>query len=200
MKRLRFGLDLDGVFGDFGEHVKQIANRIWPGKLSDDYIPNNWDYTDIFTKEDWDKVWIEIKATPDFWFYEKHYPNAVEQMQRFLRKHYREVEIYYITSRVATAGDSVLQQSSIWLSKLDILPPYRSSVIPVKNADDKIAICTGLKLKFLLDDYAPTIQKLQQVEGMNAYLLDQPWNRYAEHLPRVFSVQEYLEIVAAQSQ
>jgi hypothetical protein len=199
MSRLRFGIDLDGVFGDFGARVKVVANILWPGRLPADYIPTNWDYTDVFTKEDWNEVWRIIKSTPDFWFYEEDYPAAVKAMRDFITDN-DDLEVYYITSRANTAGDSVLRQSYHWLHNRDLFRDGRMSLIPVQDAKHKEAVCAALKLPLMLDDYAPTVQKLQGVEGMQAYLLDQPWNRYATHLPRLFSVHEYLDVVVRAGQ
>lgn len=194
-KRIRFGLDLDGVFGDFGGLVKIVAGRLWPGKLPADYVPQNWDYTDVFSKDDWNQVWIEIKKTPNFWLGEGWYIDSVASMKDFISKH-DNLEVYYITSRASTAGLSVLEQSYRWLQNREIFLDGKMSLIPVQDAAHKESICAGLKLPFMLDDYAPTIQKLLGVEGMQPYLLDQPWNRYADHLPRVYSVGQYLDIVS----
>jgi hypothetical protein len=199
MNNLRFGLDLDGVLANFGAQVISAANRLWPNKMPEDYVPDNWDYADVLNKEDWKAVWAEIKATPDFWLDEKEQGNGVEELRDFLD--YNTAEVYFITSRAETVGDSVLVQSSQWLSNRRRLWPRNgySTVIPVADPKKKRDVIEALKLPFMLDDYAVTVEGLQTLKTTKTYLLDQPWNRYAAHLPRVFSVKEYLEIVVKNS-
>jgi len=193
---IRFGIDLDGVLANFGTNVIEVVNSIWPDRLPLDYVPQDWDYSDVFTKEDWATVWAGIKRTEDFWYREDAIQEGISALDKFLLYTPHKIDVYFITSRARTMGDTVLAQSSRWLAKFGLWPRNgHSTVIPVEDAKHKEAICAGLKLPFMLDDYAPTVQKLQTVEGLQAYVLDQPWNRYAEHLPRVYSVAEYLEIV-----
>lgn len=193
---MRFGIDVDGVLGNFGASVITTANKLWPGKMAHNYVPDNWDYTDVLSPEDWSLVWDEIKHTPNFWLNELPYTSSIQELRRFINNEAEDADIFFITSRATTIGASVLQQTSQWLKQESLFPlDGRASVIPVADAKHKEAVCAALKITHFLDDYAPTVQKLQTVEGLQAYVLDQPWNRYAAHLPRVFSVGEYLSRV-----
>jgi 5'(3')-deoxyribonucleotidase len=192
---MRFGIDLDGVLADFGARIIEVANKLWPGKLAEGYVPASWDYTDVFSKEDWSSVWEEVKRTPYFWRDEQEQGEGANELSAFLMRH-SEAEVYYITSRIPTAGSPVLAQSSQWLRDRGLWPRRGySTVIPVADPKKKADVLQALKLPFFLDDYAVTVQGLQTIENLKTYVLDQPWNRYATHLPRVFSVAEYLHIV-----
>lgn len=194
---MRFGIDLDGVLGDFGAEVVKAGNSLWPGKFPIGYVPNNWAYEGYLTADEWAKIWVKIKSTPYFWTDEAALV-GVEELQNHLHpKSWREDdpadEVFFVTARAVTVGDSPLVQSSHWLQSFGLWPRGgRSVVLPVADASHKADLFKALKIEFMLDDYAPTVEQLNQIEGMHAYVLDQPWNRYAENLPRVYSVAEYL--------
>ena len=209
---MRFGIDLDGVIANFTGRIIEITNSIWPGRLRPDFVPDNWDYVGTFTKEEWNEVWARVKATPFFWQGAGSLP-GMEDLQNFLLQRSGEYagkvipsyslggrgtrdEIYFITARLATVGESPLVQSSNWLATYGCWPrDGYSTVIPVAEAKHKKQLFEGLGLKLMLDDYAPTVAELNEIEGMHAYVLDQPWNRYATELPRVYSVAEYLDTI-----
>jgi 5'(3')-deoxyribonucleotidase len=187
---MRYGLDLDGVLANFGAEVVAIGNALWPGKFPHLYAPDNWDYEGQLTKEEWAQIWTVIKATPYFWENETDLPG----LARLKEKITPADEVFFITARETTIGEPPSVQSARWLHHRGLWPRAGySSVLQVEEAKYKQDLFRGLKLKFMLDDYAPTIEQLNKIEGMHAFLLDQPWNRYANELPRVFSVSEYLE-------
>lgn len=191
---MRFGIDLDGVLGNFGAEVVAVGNRLWPGKFPLGYVPDNWDYEGYLTKNEWDQVWAAIKATPYFWENETNLPGLLE-LQYGMKK---DDEIFFITARATTTGEPPSVQSARWLHYRSLWPRAGySSVLQVGDPKYKQDLFRGLKLTFMLDDYAPTVEQLNQIEGMHAFVLDQPWNRYAKELPRVFSVTEYLEKIRA---
>lgn len=195
----RFGIDVDGVLANFGSRVVEIANKIWPNKLPEGYRASNWNYTDVFSKEDWNQVWQEIKQTPNFWLYSPEMEGC-RQLKDFLYSddgYYSQV--YFITSRAETAGDSAKVQTCQWLESRGLWPRFdRSQVIVVENADQKEQILRDLKIPFYLDDYAPTIQQASGISSLKAYLLNAPYNIHISQWPylsRVDSVREYLEKV-----
>lgn len=208
---MRYAIDLDGVLANFGARVIEAANSIWPGKIPPGFVPSNWDYVGTLTPEEWKEVWAKIKSTPYLWEAEPPAP-GVEELRDFLISRNRENtdplsithvdEIYFITARAVTVGESPMVQTAKWLARFGLWPRNGySTVIPVAEAEHKKQLFQGLGLKFMLDDYAPTVEALNSIkdkEGnqfMRAYVLDQPWNRYATDLPRVFSVTEYLDTI-----
>lgn len=191
---IRFGIDLDGVLGNFTAEVITAANSLWPNKTPLDYIPENWDYQGILTPEEWKQVWAKLMDTENLWLKEQDL-QGVYDLQKFVDK-YPLAQIYFITARAQTKGMSVLVQSTRWLEQRGLWSRFnRSTVIPVEHSQDKLEVIRELKLPFFLDDHAPTISALQQIPNMEAYVLDEPHNRHAEFLPRVSSVKEYLKII-----
>jgi hypothetical protein len=196
---MKFGIDLDGVFVRFDIKVAEIANKLWPGKLPWDYVPQDWNYTGVLSTDDWDKIWVEIKQTPNFWGTLRGYVENVHALQGFFNYN-PSFDAYFITSRVETVGDSPLAQSFQWLQERYLAPRNgHSAVIAVSDAKMKASVIQALKIPYFLDDYAPTVEQLNNLEGFrpHAMVLDRPWNRYATSLPRVYSVAEYLKIVKA---
>ena len=196
---MKFGIDLDGVLCDFGGEVVKTGNALWPGKFPAGYIPNNWNYEGYLSSEEWAKVWEKIKATPNFWIDELAMP-GLEDLQDYLAFHHTD-EVYFVTARTATIGPGVLPQSCAWLNAGGLWPRGGYSVVlPVADASQKKELFQGLGLQYMLDDYAPTVEQLNSIEKtdkfeMCAFVLDQPWNRYATTLPRVHSVAEYLSVI-----
>jgi hypothetical protein len=185
---MKIGIDIDGVLANFGEAVITAANSLWPGKLPLDFVPDNWDYEGQLTKEEWKEVWVKIKTTEKFWMMLRPTDGAYE-----LRTGLDDEEVYFITARAQTVGASPLVQSSRWLKQQRLWPRYGySTILTVSDSKYKKLLVQGLGLKYMLDDYAPTVKELNEIEGMHAFVLDQPWNRYATELPRVYSVAEYL--------
>jgi|SRR5208282_987890 len=195
---MRYGIDIDGVLANFGGQVIRVGNELWPGKFPEGYRPDNWNYEGYLTKEEWNRVWAAIDVTPHFWEGLKPEPGLTE-LRRAVACYPNNIndEIYFITARRVTTGDSPLVQSAAWLNRFGLWPRQGySTIIPVAEPKNKIDLFKGLGLKFMLDDYSPMVEELNKsVEGMHAYVLDQPWNRYAKELPRVYSVAEYLEVI-----
>lgn len=193
-KTLKLGIDCDGVLANFTAEVVKAANSLWPGKMPLDYEPDNWDYQGVLTKDEWKQIWTALLQVENLWLNEKDLPGVAE-LQKFLKKR-PLAEIYFITSRAETKGMSVLVQTTQWLESRGLWSRFcRSTVIPVHKPDEKKQILIDFKIPFMLDDHAPTIAELQGIPGLQAYVLDAAYNRYAAHLPRVSSVAEYLKKV-----
>ena len=187
----KFGIDVDGVLADFESSFRLAANKIFPDRLPEGYRPDNWDYTDKFTKEEFKAAWVEVNSTPDFYFYEQPMRENVRSLKYFLTEH--KCEVYYITSRRDTAGDSIMRQTEMWLDAQGLLVRRGGAcIIPVPNTSAKREVLSALKIPYMLDDYHVTVDSLQSLETTKTFLLDAPWNQHAQHLPRLYSVAEYL--------
>lgn len=194
---MKIAFDIDGVLAHFGARVIEAANTLWPGKLPLNFVPSNWNYEGHLTPFEFGEIWTYIKNRAYFW---EDIPSlsGVQDLQDFLmrRRSTEEPrdELYFITARAITKGDPPLAQSSHWLQIHGLWPRDGfSTVIPVAEPTHKKDLFRGLGIKYMLDDYAPTVLELNQIDGMHAFVLDQPWNRYADTLPRVYSVAEYLD-------
>lgn len=193
---MRFAIDLDGVLFNFTARIITVANTLWPGRLRANFVPDNWDYVGTFTKEEWVEIWAQVKKTQDFWLDSPPLPGLDELWRYLNRPNNSQDEVFFVTSRAATVGYSPLVQTSQCLNAYGLWPRNGQSVVLcVADPKHKQDLFRGLGLKFMLDDYAPTIEQLNQIDGMRAFVLDQPYNRYAKDLPRVYSVTEYLDTI-----
>lgn len=191
---MRFAIDLDGVICNFSASLVAIANLRWPGKFPPDFTgPSDWDYSQYLTKAQMAEVWRDIRNVPYFWENMGALP-GLSELQQGIKP---DDEIFFITSRVNTIGEPASVQSARWLHDRHLWPRAGySTVLQVADPSHKAQLFQGLGLKHMLDDHAPTVAQLEGV-GVKAFLLDQPWNRYRDDLPRVSSVTEYLEKIRA---
>lgn len=181
------------MLADFASAVITETNKLWPGKMPLDYVPNDWNYQGMLTHDEWKQVWSELMKVDNLWLKLPPLPGTLDLFD-FLQKN--QTEVFYVTSRGVGEGFSVLTQTTLWLTR-HRLYNAGAAVIPVEKHDEKVEIVLKNSLPFFLDDYAPTVELLRHA-GVNAYLLDKPYNRYA-YLPRVHSVAEYLDIVKKES-
>jgi hypothetical protein len=197
MSDKKISFDMDGVLTCFEKNVALVANERWPGKFPEGYIPQDWDYTGMFTKEEWKQVWDDIKTIPDFWFRQPAIENNIEALRKF--RETSKNPIWFITSRIPTGGVSARYQTQLWLMKYKIISYNNmetSRVIAVDRPEDKDKWIKEFGIDVSIDDLAPTvIRHNTEIPGHTAYLLRQPWNTHCTDQPTVNSVQEFLEII-----
>lgn len=185
---MNISFDCDGVLANFESNVTPIINELFPDRLPipKTYNPCDWYWSDVMRKKDWDPVFDKIKETPDFWLRQHSYPESVEETRHFLDS-YPELNVYYITARMATGGVSAFIQTQQWMNNREL----RGTVITVDNPKEKQALLRDLDIRFSIDDKIETVRDSQLIPNHRAFLLDQSWNREATWLPRVYSIKEY---------
>lgn len=95
-----------------------------------------------------DRVWRTIQATPNFWSSLKPIdPGAVRRIHEMMLRH--QWEVFFITQRPHTAGDTVQRQTQHWLVKQGFDLP---SVLVLPGS--RGAAAAALRLDFLVDDSA----------------------------------------------
>lgn len=194
----RISIDIDGVLSSFVGQVNAIADKLWPGRIPLDYEPPDWYWTDVFTKKDWDVIWEVIRGTEDFWATSKPYQRNVDDLLNFLNT--SPIDVFFITSRAVTAGDSVGQQTFNWMRRqgLPIASDWNyAAIVPVPDSKKKRQVIEGLEISYSVDDLGPTVEMCNQIPGHTAFVLDRPWNRDKEYGPRVFRLQEFFDKVEA---
>ncbi len=93
-----------------------------------------------------DRVWRAIEATPDFWTLLKPIDaDAIRRLNRLTHEH--KWEVFFVTQRPATAGNTVQWQTYKWLVQHGIEMP---SVIPLSGGRGRAA--SALQLDYLVDD------------------------------------------------
>lgn len=196
---MRISIDLDGVLANFTDAVVVIVNRLWPEKnLPLDFEPDNWGYVGTLTKEEFSQVWDAILATPDFWRSLRAYHENVDALRRFIRRT-PGVDIFYVTSRVQTKGDTLLRQCEAWLFDHELgYGLCSSSILPVSNPSKKVEIMDALGIEMSIDDYHKNVESTSRLAGHTTFLLNRPWNineTVPSNVARVDSLRDYLLIV-----
>lgn len=167
----RIAFDLDGVLADFGAAYGRVADSLFPearGRLTaadgsesredrrrdvpsdapgdapaDQPVPARERRSSARRRN---RVWKAIRSTPDFWLtLDPIDPDVVRRL------HERAVdgrwELFFVTQRPATAGDTVQRQTQRWLAEQGFELP---SVI-VHEAS-RGALAAALELDALVDD------------------------------------------------
>lgn len=109
------------------------------------------------------------------------YPGSVEPLNRLVEAGHT---IHIVTDRPLVAHEGTLG----WLKHHKV--PHHSIEI---GRDKTTFMKRGPGPYFAIDDRVENVQAMRDA-GVNAYLLDWPWNEHSD-LPRVKSVEEYVEIV-----
>ena len=154
---LRIAFDLDGVLADFAAAYGRIADRLFPEspesrlppaaaeqEAAETAAPNREEVRLSLRRRD--RVWKEIRATPDFWLtLDPLEPDVVARLHE--RAVARRWETFFVTQRPATAGDTVQRQTQRWLVEQGFALP---SVVAHEGSRGRLA--AALELDFLVDD------------------------------------------------
>jgi hypothetical protein len=151
---LRIGLDVDGVLADFRTAFRKTAELCLKKEVADsadetastaltaDEVRRVWDY--IAKEQNW---WMEVPA------YE---PAQIARLYGLARA--SRWEVFFMTKRPASAGDSVQFQTQWWIERFGF---YLPAVLTVPGSRGDIA--NGLRLDLMVDD-----QVLNCVEVISA--------------------------------
>ena len=136
---LRLGIDVDGVVADFRSAFRALAEREL-GIAAEDAESD-------LTKADIDRLWRTVAATSNWWLDVP--PYEPEQIGRlYARVRQSRWEVFFMTSRPPSAGDSVQLQTQVWLERHGFLLP---SVLTAP-AGARGELARSLRLDLALDD------------------------------------------------
>jgi beta-phosphoglucomutase-like phosphatase (HAD superfamily) len=148
---LRIGLDMDGVLADFLSAFRQVEVRLFgPGAEVAPGDPEEEEERQergLFeTRQRHRAIWREIEATENFWTtLEPLGRDAVRRLQALSLTH--KWEVFFITQRPATAGETVQRQTQRWLRDGGFDLP---SVLVVSGS--RGAVVRALRLDYHVDD------------------------------------------------
>src|SRR5579863_3507615 len=186
----KYGIDLDGVLSDFTTRMRDVLNRLFDLKLTDSFVPTDWDWKNANLEPHMMKhAWEVIKNTPNFWENAAPTSNILTMANWF---HDHGDQCYFITARVETAGRSAKQQTENWLREYLGYPNQDIKVYVTKSGLDKKPVLEELGINKFIDDHLDTLKHIRSLSNCKSYLLDQPWNRDTrEGLRVVYSLAEF---------
>jgi FMN phosphatase YigB (HAD superfamily) len=178
---VRIGFDMDGVLADFGGAFRAVEKRLFaeplegpagqpeneaagtPGGGSSGTAgaPGNA-YEDHRRRE---AIWSAIRSTPDFWtLLQPLEPDAVRRIHASMLRY--RWEVFFITQRPATDGDTVQRQTQRWLVAQGFDLP---SVLVI--AGSRGAAAAALKLDYHVDDNARNCLDVMSDAGAKTILI-----------------------------
>lgn len=193
----KIAIDCDGVLADFNEAFTGVVNRLWPGKIEAGFKPHDWNYGGRLTDEEMDKAWEVIRHTENFWLGLQAYGNSIGYLAHFMIEQ-RSHEILIVTSRAATAGLPVAEQTRMWLRACGLSPIYNYlGVLTVDDSNEKWRVYLAAGFDYSIDDKMETVEQCDlihpRLSNHKAFLLDRAWNQGAKVKRRVRTLGEYLK-------
>jgi hypothetical protein len=192
---MKIGFDVDGVLADFIKAFGDIARNVYGRKrIPENFVPTDWNFGNLLTKEELAETWKEVENTKDYWY---NVPPITKSKSLAYWLDQCDADIWFITARTPSNGRSVAKQTKAWLfEKQGIDSSMYAGIIPVIHSKDKKAIISGMELDFFIDDHGPTVEALDTLPHLKACLLDAPWNQDAKVKTRVKTINDYLSIIA----
>ena len=156
---LRIGFDMDGVLADFASAYRDVEMQLFGADpvtsaaepAEEEEQPNAAGADEPKASRDRsrrDAIWRQIHATPDFWTTLRPTdPLAVRRIHHLMMK--QRWEVFFITQRPATQGDTVQRQTQRWLVAQGFDLP---SVLVISGS--RGAAAGALRLDYHVDDSA----------------------------------------------
>ncbi len=141
---LRVGIDVDGVLADFRTAFREtsIASLGRPLEARDGTTTS----TQALAHGEVKRVWEVVGRTPNWWMKLKPYePDQIARLYSLARD--ARWEVFFLTDRPRSAGDSVQFQTQSWIERHGF---YMPSVLTIPGSRGEVA--NGLRLHLVIDD------------------------------------------------
>lgn len=187
---MKIGIDVDDVLADFvPRHVAMCNARF--GKPAIGTLPVDWAFSNYgLTPAELDLIWQDIHNTPDFWMTLAVKTGVeVSLLQELASAH----DLFFITSRAATLGNSITKQTAWWLGEnLDMAYPT------VLVTNDKGPLAAAIGLDYFIDDRPKNCVEIKEaVPTCRVFLKDTSHNQefFDARIPRIRDVNEFSRTV-----
>jgi hypothetical protein len=142
---LRIGIDVDGVLADFRSAFHQTAREALRRDIEGPEDPKS---EQALLQNDVRRVWQYIERRSNWWMeLEAYEPRQIARLYSLARA--GRWEVFFLTNRPASAGDTVQFQTQWWIERHGF---YLPAVLTVPGSRGEVA--NGLRLDLLVDDLA----------------------------------------------
>jgi hypothetical protein len=155
---LRLGIDLDGVLADFRSAFRALAQRELRMAAAEAEAD--------LSKGDIDRLWRTVAEASNWWLDLPAYePDQIARL--YARARESRWEVFFMTSRPPSAGDSVQLQTQVWLERHGFLLP---SVLTVP-AGARGELARSLRLDLALDDRLVNCLEITSASNSKAVMI-----------------------------
>jgi hypothetical protein len=155
---VRLGVDVDGVVADFRSAFRALAEREL-GRAPEDVEAE-------LSKTDVERLWRAVAAIPNWWLdVPAHEPDQIARLYREARR--GRWEVFFLTSRPPSAGDSVQLQTQVWLEKHG----YYLPAVLTTPAGARGELARSLRLDLAVDDRMVNCVEIISASNSKAVLI-----------------------------
>jgi hypothetical protein len=160
---LRIGFDIDGVIADFRTAFRSTAGQCLRRDIPD--APAGADGRDALAPADIERVWQFIARESNWWMHVQAFEPA-ELARLYSLARAARWEVFFLTKRPRSGGDSVQFQTQWWLEQHGF---YLPSVITVPGSRGELA--NALRLDLVIDDQFVNCAEVIAGSGAKAMLM-----------------------------
>jgi hypothetical protein len=159
---LRIGIDVDGVLADFRDAFHKAAEACGLRNVENTDDPAS---AHSIAERDVKRVWEYVAKTPNWWMTLAAYePDQIARLYSVTRA--LGWEVFFVTNRPASAGDTVQFQTQWWIERHGF---YLPAVLTIPGSRGQIA--NGLRLDLIVDDLVMNCVDVVAASSTKALLL-----------------------------
>ena len=168
---LRIGVDVDGVLADFRTAFHAAARRCLGREIAEPEQPAD---ARADPQKDLKRVWECVGKRTNWWVeLEPYEPEQIARLYRAARA--GGWEVFFLTNRPASAGDTVQFQTQWWIERHGFFLP---AVLTVPGSRGEIA--NGLRLDVVVDDLPINCVDVVTASAAKALLMQREADKAAE--------------------
>lgn len=160
---LRIGFDVDGVLADFRSAFRATARDCLRRDIADS--PSGADTQDALGPGEIDRVWQYVGRETNWWMRVQPF-EPVEIARLYALARARRWEVFFLTKRPPSAGDTVQFQTQWWLEQHGF---YLPAVVTVPGSRGELA--NALRLDLVVDDQFVNCAEVIAASGTKAVLM-----------------------------